>query len=288
MTENELYHHGVKGMRWGVRRFQPYPPGSHGTFLGQSRDNDIRIKKGTEAYRLENNGTKGDSTKQTYVSFDKVDHMQYIADTMGCGDGGLSWSMEDAESGRSVKFKANKDILAPSYNKTMETFCNTVIEMGGAKKVAKDMFNHGGWDVRRGKEFVKKFNKAKTADVLDDAYIDFASRLMENSETKKHFISNLEKQGYNAVIDEWDARFGRKSSQYTKTPTIIFHRGDLTESVSRNFNKADQDYFYALYNNPDMLQAVNKNHKNAYNAWSKYMGKKTIDDLGKKLHGGYE
>lgn len=27
---SELYHHGIKGMRWGVRRYQPYADGSYG------------------------------------------------------------------------------------------------------------------------------------------------------------------------------------------------------------------------------------------------------------------
>lgn len=30
VNQNELYHHGILGMHWGVRRFQPYPKGHKG------------------------------------------------------------------------------------------------------------------------------------------------------------------------------------------------------------------------------------------------------------------
>lgn len=58
MSENELYHHGVKGMKWGVRRYQNYD-GSY-TQAGMKRFRsslegyekaDARVKEAKKAYK---------------------------------------------------------------------------------------------------------------------------------------------------------------------------------------------------------------------------------------------
>lgn len=42
--QNELQHHGVKGMKWGVRRYQSYPGGKTGKFVGPKAKNKQAAK----------------------------------------------------------------------------------------------------------------------------------------------------------------------------------------------------------------------------------------------------
>ena len=57
MNQNELYHHGIKGQKWGVRRYID----KNGTTL---------IPKGTKLYRVTNDSEKLDSTRK-YVTNNK-------------------------------------------------------------------------------------------------------------------------------------------------------------------------------------------------------------------------
>lgn len=240
---NEFHHYGIKGMKWGVRRYQPYPKGKHGTFLGQDRDEDIRIAKGTKAYRLQEGGDL--KPGQTYVSFDKLDHYNYVASTVAA-EGGLGINLENGK-GESLRLVLDRDIIAPSYKATMDAFIKTVSDMEGPKNFAKDVVGKQRTkelEKRRAKDLVKKLSNVNTDEALDNAYLIFSKSLMKDTKARSVFYDNLKVQGYNAIVDENDKQFGKG---YTEAPVILFDSSSVKKIGSRSISETDIKYFSDMF-----------------------------------------
>jgi hypothetical protein len=50
-SSNDIYHHGILGMRWGIRRFQPYLHGKHGKEVGEAAKVKSRRKSVAAKWR---------------------------------------------------------------------------------------------------------------------------------------------------------------------------------------------------------------------------------------------
>ena len=79
---NELYHYGVKGMRWGVRRYQD----SNGRYTTEGRkryvsDKTKNYQKDIESWRKYNVNSKNNRNKNRKLVYNKADIADEISGT---------------------------------------------------------------------------------------------------------------------------------------------------------------------------------------------------------------
>lgn len=258
----ELQHHGVKGQRWYVRRYQNYD----GSWTDKGRERygkDVNksankvesreflteersIPAGTKMYRTSVNPNENQNGS-VYVSYLDPERNLY--------KGGWVRNTSYAYKSYEYKFTLKKDLKIPS-RQTQSKVISDVINEDKNKTLHDIVWNRSL--MLFGKDLLSelvKYNYDKSAKKFVDEQIHNVYKGMSadqlayyaaqsfglNTKLKDEVISRLSKMGYNAMADEASigGRYGQIKEGYD--PLILFDRNLLrTDSVDNISRREEQ------------------------------------------------
>lgn len=222
LINGELYHHGIKGMKWGVRRYQNEDGSLTNAGKKRYNDGDIVIKKGKKFQRISDNpeNETDKNRKHAYVSYKRSDNKKYSKDFVK----GMIRS-EGPKDVYKITYRAKNDIVSPSKAKRMQAFDSMMGDKKTSDKVyseiAKTLKNdfQGGTSVyskMSDKKIVDELKQYKTSD--PSLYKAFSFSILSSKYNRDRYFDLLGKQGYNAIVDDMD------SGGYSKRAIIVFDR----------------------------------------------------------------
>lgn len=226
---SELWHHGVKGMHWGVKNGPPYPLDTrkHRT---KSSDRVTLLKKGDTAYRVSSVSNESNSG-HAFISFKDSDHSKYVNNVKALQETfGSSWK------GYDMTLKVTKDLVSPTKKRAVDELIKAVdsdpeLKKEYARSASKmHIFKPSGI-------IEKELNGAKTEKDIEKIYRDISLAAAESPEFRKKYFSKLQSYGFNSMYDGGDMN-GKGVN--TEAPILVFERKGYLNVVDTKEIVADK------------------------------------------------
>ena len=164
---NELYHYGVKGMRWGVRRYR-------------NKDGELILPKGSIVKRVSDNKSDRIYDNKKYVSINQDDHSKwetYLGEEY-IRLNKATWNQT---------YKTTKDLRVMSSVKQGELFTKMMLEDSNFKEMALEDIS-----------YVDRRWRLKP---VDDAAENISRTIALQTDTGKAFVQRVLKLNYDAIVD---------------------------------------------------------------------------------------